>query len=214
MKRAVFIGEGTSDTPLGQIVASLFDRLGVQVDVITPDFVRLPRVAKDVGARIRASLKLTDNPIDVFIIHRDADSRDCSSRRAEIARALKQIPEAQVHVPVVPIQATESWLLLDERQIRVVAGNPRGRMPLGLPDSSHVESRTEPKRILAQALLLASDSTGRRKDRVSKRFSEHRRTLLSRLDLDGPITQLSSFQRLLRDVEAAATEMARGVERQ
>lgn len=165
-------------------------------------------MAKDIRSRVTAALSLTGAPIDLFIVHRDSDSRDCEPRRQEIAAAMDAITPAQRHIPVVPIQATESWLLLDEGQIRMVAGNPKGRIPLGLPSAAEVERRADPKKILAEALTIASNETGRRRERIIKRFSEHRRRLLGMLDLDGPLSTLSSFQMLVSDVNRVPRELA------
>lgn len=203
MKRAVFIGEGTSDNPLADIVTALFARLDLRIDVTKPDFELLPRIPRDVGSRVTATLQLTQKPIDLFIVHRDADSRDYAARRREIADAIGTSAPHKCHIPVVPVQATESWLLLDEHQIRIVAGNPRGRNDLRLPAPNEVERRADPKKLLAEALLAASNESGRRRERVVKRFNEHRRRLLSMLDIDGPVNRLSSFKQLVADVKAA-----------
>ena len=202
MRRAIFLGEGSSDAPLADIVAELFQRCGCELLVTTPALDLLPeRVRADVRSKVEAALRLTRDPIDVFIVHRDADGPGSGERRDEIARAFRQLDPPHRHLPVVPIRMTEAWLLLDERRIREVAGNPRGRTPLHLPGASEVERQADPKARLAQALLAASGEKGRRRERVARRFNEHRRQLLHSLDLDGPITNLGAWKELLADVE-------------
>lgn len=201
--RGVFIGEGTSDEPLAGIVAALFRRRGVDVDVTTPHLERLPlRARTDVGSKIAAARRLTTEPIDVFVVHRDADATTSRDRRAEVQEAVETAAPGHRHVAVVPVRMTEAWLLLDEHAIRVVAGNPNGRMPLHLPTVREVERRADPKARLAEAILTASSATGRHRDRVARRFGEHRRRLLQHLDLDGPVTRLGAWAELLDDVDA------------
>ncbi|HWE91972.1 MAG TPA: hypothetical protein VG317_21090 [Pseudonocardiaceae bacterium] len=104
---------------------------------------------------------------------------------------------------------TEAWLLLDESAIREVAGNPRSRIDLCLPKPHEVESRSNPKKILSDILLLAADATGRRRKDFEKRFSNHRKQLLERLDPHGPIAKLRSWQALIADIDATATKWRR-----
>lgn len=207
MIRAVFIGEGTSDTPLGGIVAALFERCGVQLDVSTPDFELLRRPL-DVGSKISASLELTSAPIDLFIVHRDADTEDGSRRCEEIRSALEANAPSHRYLPVVPIHMTEAWLLLDEAAIRQVAGNPKGRVPLNLPSPREAERRADPKSVLAESILTASDETGRRRDRIARRFPENRRRLLEQLQIDGPVRQLGAWRELEARVNSVAQELS------
>jgi hypothetical protein len=52
-------------------------------------------------------------------------------------------------------------------------------------------------------LLTAAECSGRRREQVAKRFNEHRRQLLQRINLTGPINNLSSWQRLISDIDSA-----------
>lgn len=105
-------------------------------------------------------------------------------------------------VPVIPVRMTEAWLLLDEPAIRTVAGNPAGRASLTLPKHHEAERLPDPKSVLRQALLDAANVTGRRRERLDRRFSENRRQLLERLDPHGPVTRLTSWRDLVRSVES------------
>lgn len=89
---------------------------------------------------------------------------------------------------------TEAWLLLDEAEIRRVAGSPNGKVSLGLPKARNVESIPDPKALLAHTLAIASEFSGRRLDTFKKRFSEHRRQLLDRINPDGPIREVQSWR--------------------
>lgn len=205
----LFLCEGTSDLPLARLVETLFLQRRVDVRLSQPDFSLLPRVAKNIEARVRVGLRLIDMPIDLIVVHRDSDSEEPERRYAEILDAVTAVAESAHPLPVVPVRMTEAWLLLDEAAIRQVAGNPRGRMNLELPRPRHVESVADPKRLLQQCLVTAADCTGRRRDQMSKRFNEHRRQLLQRIEFGGPIGQLTSWQRLVSDIEALVEQLPR-----
>ncbi|GAB2642595.1 DUF4276 family protein [Nocardia goodfellowii] len=200
----LFVCEGTSDLPLAEIVETLFIERGADTRLSRPDYSLLGRVPKDVQSRVRAGVELMDGPVDLIVIHRDADNAGTAQRRDEITRAVTSVLPAAAAVPVIPVRMTEAWLLLDEDAIRRVAGNPKGRNGLGLPSVRKVESVPDPKQLLQQSLLKAADCTGRRREQVAKRFNEHRRQLLQRVDWSGPISELPSWRQLIADIECAA----------
>ena len=109
--------------------------------------------------------------------------------------------------PVIPIRMTGARLLLDEQAIGQVAGNPKGRVAVDFPPRRRVGSHPDPESCLSTALVAASDSTGRRRRSIEKRFGEHRRQLLERLDIDGPVTTLSGWKTLLDDVATMAATL-------
>jgi hypothetical protein len=104
-------------------------------------------------------------------VHRDADNAGAEARRSEILAAAGLVDGSARVVPVIPIRMTEAWLLLDEMNIRVVAGNPRGKESLDLPKLHEVENLADPKELLSECLLRAAGAAGRRRERVAKRFS-------------------------------------------
>jgi hypothetical protein len=57
---------------------------------------------------------------------------------------------------------TETWLLFSEQSIRMAAGNPNGDKPLNLPGTTKLESLSNPKETLRNALRTATGHTGRR----------------------------------------------------
>ncbi|WP_248965912.1 DUF4276 family protein [Sphaerisporangium perillae] len=198
----LFVSEGTSDLPLADLVESLFIDRGVPVRLSKPDFAPLGGVAKDVKSRLEAGRRLLHDSVDLLVVHRDSDNAGYETRRSEIERAVDSLGVLSSLVPVIPIRMTEAWLLLDEMAIREVAGNPRGRQDLKLPKNHEVERVADPKKLLQQCLLVAADSSGRRHERTAKRFSHHRRQLLARLDRLGPVSELSSWKRLVADIDS------------
>jgi hypothetical protein len=200
--RGLFVAEGTSDLPLAEIVEALFFERGCSVQLSSPDFSLLSnKVKKDVTSKLSAGVKLMGAMPDLVVVHRDSDNVDPATRREEVHDGARLADVSSRVIPLIPVRMTEAWLLLDESAIRHVAGNPRGRMDLGLPKAHEVESRADPKKILSDCLVRAADATGRRRRTVEERFSNHRRQLLERLDPFGPVTRLSSWQTLLQDID-------------
>ena len=198
--RALFIADGPSDHPLAGHVASLVERNGVSIRVITPDFQRLSgKVGRDVYSRIEAMQRIATR-FDLLIVHRDAEKDGLERRRQEIDSAVERAGVTCPVIRVVPVRMTEAWLLGEEGAIRRVAGRPSSSVPLGLPPIKRAEDLPDPKGLLATAIEKASQHSGRRLAKLRRDFSEHRRQLLQDLDIDGVVAALPSWQRLVEDV--------------
>jgi hypothetical protein len=204
----LYICEGSSDLPLADIVEYLYAERGRELQLSRPDYATLRGVGRDVRSKLVAGAQLMDGPFNLAVVHRDADQAGWQARRAEIEDALATSEIECGLTPVIPITMTEAWLLLDEQEIRVVAGNPNGRAPISLPKRHEVEGIADPKALLRECLLQAASMRGRRRETVSKRFPQHRAQLLERLDIHGPVTGLSSWQSLIADVERCAEALA------
>jgi hypothetical protein len=196
------IAEGESDKPLVDILVNLCRRVeGVDAasGLWANDALALAETGKKLPAQVQAVVKYHGN-LDLLFIHRDADSSDDTLARQHI----QEVASAVRTVAVVPIQETEAWLLTDANAIRMVAGNPHGRESLGLPAKlAHIESSARSKEILRRALVNAA-KPGRQRQTISsndKEFGRLRRRLLENLNLDGNVTQLRAWQRLLEDIE-------------
>jgi hypothetical protein len=200
----VFISEGPSDQALVSHLENLCIYAGAnEATGITPDFGRLPApVGRTVTAKLQAAMRL-EPEANLFFIHRDADSPEYEPRYAEIMDAATSCCLAKPWVGVVPVQETEAWLLLDEQAIRRVVGKPRGTVNLALPAAKRVEDVARPKEVLQQALIYAAQVKGRRLDSLRQDFSDHRRMLLLNLRIDGPQSQLPSWQRMREDITMA-----------
>jgi hypothetical protein len=203
LRTGLFLAEGSSDAPLADIIETLFLERNVQLSLTRPDFALLPKVRKDVASRLDASMRMLAGTVDVVVVHRDADGAGPQARRQEIEAAARRSQVGRLLVPVIPVRMTEAWLLLDEGAIRMVAGNPSGRSALSLPKLHEAERLSDPKSTLQRALADAASVTGRRRERLDRRFSENRRQLLERLDLRGPVSGLPSWCDLLKAVDAA-----------
>ncbi len=111
-------------------------------------------------------------------------------------------------VAVVPLQETESWLLLDESEIRKAAENPSGSVPLEIPTPTTVENIADPKARLARMILLASEQTGRRRDQIKKKVEQKRTLLIRRLDPEGLVSGVPSWSQMFVDLKAIIDKLA------
>lgn len=199
----VLVGEGTSDDGLIPHLENLCIHLGAdEVTGTAVDFRRLDQpVGHSVEAKLRAAVQL-EPEANLFFLHRDSDNPDSTPRHGEIATAVGAVGLVQEWVAVVPVQETEAWLLLDESAIRIVAGKPRGRVPLNLPRAGQVESVPNPKERLQDALVNAAEVKGRKLAKLKRDFPDHRRILLQRLPIRGKLLEVPSWVRLEADLVA------------
>lgn len=158
------------------------------------EFWRLPTPPKTLAEKLNKALEL--HPCDVLFVHRDTENQTSASRVTEIREAFESI-EGRMRTPavaVVPVRMLEAWLCFDQHAIRRAAGNPNGRVRLDLPDLKRVEKRPDPKAELRQALLDASELSGRRLNKfdVSRAFWR----IIDYIDDFTPLRQLSAFQAL------------------
>lgn len=199
-RRGLFLADGTSDLAVAGVIERIAAAQGHDIVITAVDPTRYPGVGKRIDERL-AAIEDRDQ-FDVVFVHRDAERDDPSDRRREIADGAAAVELACPVVPVVPVRMTEAWLLLDEPAIRSVAGRPNRRRPLELPTRSQVERVADPKAVLRRALTDAAEVRGRRARQFDRDFGRHRALLIERLDIDGPVSTLSSWQQLVSDIDA------------
>jgi hypothetical protein len=88
------------------------------------------------------------------------------SREIDTAVARCEPPLNVPYVAIVPVRMLESWLLIDESAMRRAAGNPNGERPLALPPARGLEGIHNPKELLRDLILDASEMHGRRLNKV------------------------------------------------
>lgn len=205
--RALFLADGPSDAPLGRHVSQLARRHGVDLDVVSPDLRRLdPPPGLSVADRVAAVFSF-DDAFDLVIVHRDAEAQTHADRAAEVRAGIEAVRPNLPSIPVVPIRMTEAWLLVDEAEIRRIAGRPTGVDALNLPAIRDIERVPDPKSVLRDALDIASGARGRRLRAFQRDFGTHRRLLLEALDHAGPVATLSAWQALEQTVKSVVDEL-------
>lgn len=201
--RATFLGEGKFDDGLIQILARLWERIAPDFEIELESGRQLLEVQDAPSRAEKIQLLVKHHQPDLLFVHRDADKAGVAARRVEIERDC----DGSLHVPVIPIQETEAWLLLDEDAIREVVGNSKGTKPLNLPKLADVEDTHNAKERLQAALRNARVGGSKRRP---GQVSEQRlcAQLLENLDIDGPITHLSAWQTLVKDTKHAILVLA------
>ena len=104
-----------------------------------------------------------------LIVHADADHPTPERAMEERIRPgfdlVRQSAEAVCRqlVPIVPVQMTEAWMLIDSRALREVIGTALDAHSLGLPQHARrVESDPDPKHTLNQVIQIALANRPRR----------------------------------------------------
>jgi hypothetical protein len=148
--------------------------------------------------RERLTRALRDYPCDVLFVHRDAEKEPREKRLEEIRRAVSEagVPAC---VPVVPVRMTEAWLLINEEAIRRAAGNPNGEVLLQLPKLASLESVPDPKKLLRECLIRASEKTGRRLQQFERDLGERAERVAELITDFSPLRQLPAFKSFEND---------------
>lgn len=193
--------EGTSDAALVAVLRRLLLEAGA--DSAIGEAIPLTGTIRRKFEHLIAGGK----PPQLVFVHRDSDTRDPEPRYDEIRHGAEEAGWSGPVVCVVPIQMTEAWLLTSADEIRSVAGRANGRAPLNLPNLSEIERTSDAKARLRHAYLTASETTGRRRRTAESSFSSRRTVLLDRLDINGGVSQLASFDRLRRDLATALASL-------
>lgn len=196
MHRGVFLGEGSSDAGIAVHIERIAIECRIDIQLTAPDADLLPAADKTIAGKLRALMRMGGEYHIVFI-HRDADGAGREARISEIRSAISEVIPDTAHVSVVPVRMTEAWLVLDERLIREVAGNPNGRVRLNMPTIREAERIADPKALLKELIANASETAGRRRKLLQAAFPYNRRRLLEELDPDGPVRQLDSWRRFV-----------------
>ena len=211
----LFVCEGSSDGALVHHIQRLLIEYGATEANGVPfhSGTRLTDSGTPLTNKVRQGLKLSVSP-DLLFVHRDADHhRDthaagAEKRYEEIVAAVQSASYGDRYVGIVPVRMTEAWLLLNECEIRRVAGNPGGRDDLGLPTVQKVEKIADPKNLLKEVLLRAESSKSPRRRKIfGKKFGEHRRQLIENLPVGGPLEHLDSWARFRKETIAALQEL-------
>jgi hypothetical protein len=194
------LAEGTSDRVLLPIIRWMllqhhgsYNWIGQLADLNV-----LSNPPKSLPERISAATNLF--PSDILFVHRDADKSKVENRIEEIHSAFvaNEGLESIVWMPVIPVRMTEAWLLISESALRSSVGNLKGRAPLNIPAIKKLEKISNPKLLLEQNLILASEVTGRRKKKFF--FPEHRARIPDYIEDWNKLLELPSAKRLYEDI--------------
>lgn len=203
------LSDGSSDRRLIPILTWLLREHcpGKAVQPEWADFSRLYCKPTTLPEKIIKSMDLY--PCDILFIHRDAESIPFSERIAEIRAAVHEAAQALSELPVicvVPVRMQEAWILFSESAIRRAASNPRGRVPLSLPDLRSIESLPDAKAVLMSLLLAASGLSGRKLKRLKSDIHRKAHLVAEYIDDFTPLRALPAFSALERELAAFVAE--------
>lgn len=190
--RYTLVAEGTTDANLIPIINWALKQ---SADVQIPEGVRAEfwRLRTKPDGMIEEMVKAVDLfPCDVLFVHRDSDKGKPQARHEEIRTAFGKAEIQMPVIAVVPVRMLEAWLCFSESAVRQAANNPTGTVKLNLPSLKQVESRPKPKNDLREALLVASETTGRRRNKFDTSAAFWR--LVDCIEDFSPLRKLPSFQ--------------------
>jgi hypothetical protein len=171
------------------------------------DLRAFPKPISCLEHKIIAALELY--PCNLLFVHRDADREPRAKRVDEIRSAVQRIASdffaGRPYVCVVPVRMTEAWLLFDEAAIRLAAGNPRSATPLSLPPLAKVEDLPDPKAVLNEALLRATDKPARRLRKF--RTGQAVQRLAELIQDYSPLRRAAAFHSLELELRAVLGEL-------
>jgi hypothetical protein len=166
---------------------------------------QVPKIGNSLVERLRAAHER--HPSELMFIHRDAEAEPPSKRRAEIEAAVAVAGCLLPYVCVIPVRMTEAWLLHDETAIRLAANNPRGRSNLGIPAIKQLEKLADPKKVLHDALLTASEATGRKLRKKHNDIVGMQHRIAERIQDYSSLRVLEAFARFEDDLRRTLASM-------
>lgn len=201
--RFTLVSDGPSDAALLHPLRWLLQENGINrpMEPAWADLRSLPKALPTLEIKIRAAIELF--PCDLLFVHRDAEREPRANRVHEIRAAIQRISTdffaGRPYACVVPVRMTEAWLLFDEAAIRQAAGNPSGDTPLNLPSLSRVEDLPDPKAVLNEALLRATEKPARRLRKF--RTGQAVQRVAELIHDFAPLRRTTAFQALEQDLK-------------
>lgn len=149
---------------------------------------------KSLTDRISKAINLY--PCDLLFVHRDSEKESIEQREEEVIDACKNLPDQfNEHrtVAVIPMRMMEAWLLIDEKAVKIAAGNPNSKYMAEIPSLKNLESLSNPKSLLHEKLRQASGLRGRQLDRFNVNRAVH--LIAENITDFSPLKALKSFQK-------------------
>lgn len=195
--RYTLLADGPGDRTLIPILTLLL-RQRLPKWAIQPqwaDLWRFPNLPKVLHQKIKTTIDFYQ--CDLLFVHRDAETMSLNDRLVEVSTAVEEARQSARLPPcvgVVPVRMTEAWLLFDTDAIREAAGNPNGTIYLELPVLTKIEGVPDPKTILHNLILEATELGSRRKrhfkvNRAVQRIPEY-------IEDFSPLRRLTAFSNL------------------
>lgn len=206
--RYSLITEGPTDRILGRPIDWLLDLHCVgdySGEWANPNALLNP--SRDLQTRL-ANCK-TSYPCDVAFVHRDSDTAGRAHRVTEITDAVAASGYSAKVICTVPVRMTEAWFIFNEDAIRRAADRPRSNVNLALPTNAEAERRADPKLILENALVAASELSGRKLKSFRADLGRRKALVATHIDDFSPLRDQPAFRNFENDVKNALRELGR-----
>jgi hypothetical protein len=168
--------EGTTDLRfLGNIIHRTFEKIALEcqseIEVYQPEFLK-----KEGTTFVEQICHLATryNYFHIICIHTDSDSRSITKKmKYSINPAITSVqslnePACKNLVSIIPIQMTEAWMLADIDLLKTKIGTTMSNLQLGFPSHSNlIESISNPKTLLCEAIRRANVSHSRRRKHIA-----------------------------------------------
>ena len=176
------VADGGTDRMLVPIIQWAIHRLDPQVAILEPEF------SKRAGS-VKNFLKTYTSDAMLIFVHRDAEGKDIKVRLKEF-----ESTNGSRVVPVIPVQMSEAWLLIDGIAIARAAGSSSGKV--ATPRIAELERISDPKAHLENLILeAAGHPTGRRLKRLKRDMISRRMIVASYISDYSPLENLPAFAR-------------------
>lgn len=196
--RHTLVSDGTTDANLIPVINWTLKQAGVRLsEGVRAEFWRLPQIPQNHAERLVKAVELF--PCDVLFFHRDSERELPQVRFEEIREAFDAACVPLPVLAIVPVRMLEAWLCFNENAIRQAAGNPNGKVKLNLPPLKRIESCPDPKRELKEALMDASELSGRRRKKFDTAAAFWR--IVDCIDDFSPLRELPSFQAFEKSIK-------------
>ncbi len=199
------LGDGSRDFSIFQQVLGWIVRQtgpnSLQVRPQIADFREMRDPPTSLSERLREAVRRY--PCDILFVHRDAEGQLRECRVSEIDDAQKRASLCNLSVPVVPVRMTEAWLLGSESALRLAADNPNGKARLSMPRIRDLEAIPDPKRLLHDLLITASEKPGRRGKMFIRDMNQHVRRVAEYTEDYSHLGCLPAFQAVVEDTAEA-----------
>ncbi|HUV62303.1 MAG TPA: hypothetical protein VMW24_00325 [Sedimentisphaerales bacterium] len=159
------------------------------------DLWRLPNLPNVLHQKIKLTIDFYQ--CDLLFIHRDAERVALADRLAEVADAVEEARKFTTLPPcvgVVPVRMTEAWLLFNTDAIKEAAGNPNGTAHLSLPGLRRLEEVPDPKAMLHNLILEATELGSHRRKHFKVKRAVQR--IPECIEDFSPLRELPAFSNL------------------
>lgn len=202
------LADGSSDRMLLPIINWVLTRIPLLQDCrLIQQFAEPTAIpVKSAGLPGKVAASAEHYPCDLLFIHRDSEKEDRGNRIQEIHETMALYPDLPF-VCVTPVRMSETWLLIDADAIRRAADNPCSQAVIELPRLRDLEEVADPKRLLQELLIQASEFKGRRREKFRRDLAWRRQRVAEFIPDFSVLSQLPAFAAFHQETVCAVEKL-------